>query len=133
MNNYEHEVRLKIEKQPHLLPLFTNSLDMPRRIRDYDSSFFVAYNTNRGKYEIHSLDYPDGQTLSTTIPYGELDERAMVHLWENDIRVHGKEIFRRLEASEERARQQKEREMKNFTHDFAKEFQTSFAKDAWTN
>lgn len=132
MNNYEHQVRLKIENQHHLLPLFTHSLDMPRRIRDYDSSFFVVFNTKYGKYEIHSLDYPEGNTISCTVPYDELDARALRHLWENDIRVHGKEIFRRVEVSEQRAERRKQRELEKFTRDFAKEHQSAFAKDAWT-
>lgn len=132
MKNYEYQVLLKIEKKPELKPVFTNTYDIPRRIKDYDSSFFVVFNTKKQRFEIHSLEYPEGQTLSCTIPYTELDERAIQHLWKNDIRVHGKEIFRRLEANEEKARTRKEKELKDFNRDFAIEHRSAFAKDAWS-
>lgn len=131
-SNYRHQVELITEKKRNLVPIFTHNHDIPRRVYDYDPSFFVAFNKNNQKYEIHSLDYPANDTLSCTIPYENLDERTMEHLWMNDIRVHGKEIFRRLEWAEEKAKIRAERERKKFDEDFAKEHQSAFAKDAWS-
>ena len=130
-SNYQHEVRVRMEKNPYLLPIFSQVHDIPRRVYDYDPSFFVVFNKKKQKYEIHSLDYPANDTLSCTIPYDELDSRTLDHIWKNDIRVHGKEIFRRLERAEEKARIRKERERKEFDIAFAKEHQSAFAKDAW--
>jgi hypothetical protein len=130
--NYEHEVRVRTEKRPYLFPIFSHIYDIPRRVRDYDPSFFVVFNKNNQKYEVHSLDYPGDNTLSLTVPYEELDIRTLHHIYKNDIRVHGDEIFKRLELQEEKARIRKERETKNFTRDFAIEHQNAFAKDAWT-
>jgi hypothetical protein len=129
--NYRHEVLCKIERRPNLIPIFSHVLGIPERVFHYDNHFFVVFNKRNQKYEIHSLEYPEGMTISCTIPYDDLDERAMEHLWYNDIRVHGKEIFRRMELSEERARIRAERERKQFTRDFAREHRSEFAKDAW--
>lgn len=129
--NYRHEVLMKIEKRPYLLPIFTHALDIPRLVFEYDRSFFVVFNKNNGKYEIHSLEYPEGNTISVTVPYDELDMRTMEHIWYNDLRVHGTEIFRRMEQSEERARLRAEKERRDFARDFAIEHRSEFAKDAW--
>lgn len=129
--NFEHAVRVKIERRPYLIPMFTHPLDIPKRLNDYDDSFFVVYNKNSNKYEVHSLDYPEGDTVTLTVQHSELDERTMQDIWMNDIRVHGREIFRRLERSEERARIRAEKEQKELAREFAKEFQGEFAKDAW--
>jgi hypothetical protein len=128
---YQQEVYRRIERRPYLLPIFDHVFDIPKRVYEYDHSFFVVFNKNSQKYEIHSLDYPGEQTHSCSIPYPELDERALHHLWENDIRVHGEEIFKRIEISEEKARIRAEREQKNFRKDFAIEHQSAFSKDAW--
>jgi hypothetical protein len=50
----------------------------------------------------------------------------------NDLRVHGEEIFKRIDRAEEKARIREERDRKNFDTAFAKEFQSAFAKDAWS-
>lgn len=130
-SRYKHEIELITEKKRNLIPIFSHVHDIPRRVYEYDSSFFVVFNTINQKYEIHSLDYPADNTHSCTVPYPELDVRTLHHIYNNDLRVHGKEIFRRLEWAEEKARIRKEREEKNLARDFALEHQSAFAKDAW--
>lgn len=130
-SNYRNEVLWRTEKRPYLIPIFSHVHDIPRRVYDYDSSFFMVFNKHNQKYEIHSLDYPGNDTQSCTIPYENLDQRTLEHLWLNDIRVHGDEIFKRLERAEEKERIRAERKRKNFDIDFAKEHQSAFAKDAW--
>jgi hypothetical protein len=131
-SNFKHEVMLRTEKRPYLYPIFSHVYDIPRRVNDYDPSFFVVFNKSNQRYEIHSLDYPGDNTHSLTVPYDELDIRTLEHIYSNDIRVHGAEIFRRLEWQEEKARIRKEKEAKDFNREFAKEFQSEFAKDAWS-
>lgn len=130
--NYRHAVTLKIQNRPNLVPIFSQALNIPERVYEYDKSFFVCFNKRNQKYEIHSLEYPEGQTISVTVPYPELDARAIEHIRYNDIRVRGDEIFRRLEIAEEREQRRRERERKNFTRDFASEYRSEFAKSAWT-
>jgi hypothetical protein len=123
---------LRTEKRTSLYPIFSHVYDIPRRVYDYDPSFFVVFNKHNQKYEVHSLDYPGNDTISCTIPYPELDVRTLEYIYNNDIRVHGKEIFHRVERAEAKARIRAERERKNFDVDFAKEHQSAFAKDAWS-
>lgn len=130
--NYRHNVELAIDGRHNLIPIYSHALNIPERVYDYDNSFFVVFNKRNQKYEIHSLDYPKGQTISVTIPYPELDARAIEHIRYNDIRVHGAEIFRRLEIQEQRQQRRAERERRNFARDFATEYRSEFAKSAWT-
>jgi hypothetical protein len=130
--SFKQKAREVLGNKTYLEPMFTSCYDIPRRVYDYDNSFFVVFNHNTKKYEIHCVDYPEGNTKSMTIPFPTLDVRTLYHLWENDIRVHGKDIFRRIEEGEERARKRQEREHKNHVESFAREFQSEFAKSAWT-
>lgn len=130
--NYRHEVELKIQSRPNLIPIFSQALNIPERVYEYDHNFFVCFNKRNQKFEIHSLEYPEGDTISVTIPYPELDARAIEHIRYNDIRVHGSEIFKRLERAEQREERRKERDRRNFTRDFASEYRSEFAKSAWT-
>lgn len=130
--NYRHAVETKVQSRPNLIPIFSQALNIPELVHEYDNNFFVCFNKRNQKYEIHSLEYPEGQTISVTIPYPELDARTIDHIRYNDIRVRGDEIFRRLEEADEREARRKERERRNFTRDFAAEYRSEFAKSAWT-
>lgn len=67
-----------------------------------------------------------------TLPFDELDNRTLRHIWQYDIRVHGAKLFSDLEKAEEEFEKRKERERKNWINDVARESQSYFAKDAWT-
>jgi hypothetical protein len=42
-SSYEHEVKLRTEKRAYLIPIFTHVHDIPRRVYEYDASFFVVF------------------------------------------------------------------------------------------
>lgn len=127
---FQNDVKTRLQGRYHLIPLFSHVHDIPQRLYEYDPNLFCVYNTNTGKYEIHSLNhFPDTHALN--VPYGELDVRALRYLWRNDLRVHGRDIFRRIDAGEAAAENRKKREWKNWVEDVAKETQSMFAKDAW--
>lgn len=128
--DYEKAVREKIEYRPRLIPVFTSDQDIPERIREYNAHMFVCFNRVEQRYEVHSLDQV-GDSYCTTLPYKELDVRSVRFIWENDIRVHGEEIFRRLDREEAKREKQKAREYQNWVRDVASETQGMFAKDAW--
>lgn len=130
---FKHRVEDALTNQSarHLTPMFTSVYAIPERVYQYDPDFFVVYNTVTGKYEIHSLNhYPDTHAL--TVPYNELDVRALRWLWRNDLRVHGKAIFQRIEQGEQRLEKSKQREWSNWVEAVAGETRSMFAKDAWT-
>lgn len=126
---YEKAVREKIEYRPRLIPVFTSDQNIPERLYDYNSRLFICFNRVDQRYEVHNLDQED--SYCATLPYRDLDVRSIRWIWQNDIRVHGKDIFHRIERQEEQREKQKERDYKNWIHDVASETQSMFAKDAW--
>lgn len=127
---FERDVLEKVKHRPRLIPLFDHTLDIPQRLYDYHPSLFVCFNRHTQRYELHSLEQ-ETDSFCATLPYKDLDARTLRWVWQNDIRVHGKDIFRRIEKSEEGFKKSKDREHKNWVQDIAKETQSLFAKDAW--
>ncbi len=125
------EILYRLESRPFSHLVETSVYDIPKRIEEYDKDMFVVFNSLKQKYELHSLQYP-GDTFQTTFPYKELDNRALRHVWENDLSVHGREIFKRIERDEEKAKKSKDRDMKNWIQATASETKSMFAKTAWT-
>jgi hypothetical protein len=127
-----NEVLHRLQYRPFLFLVEQSVYDIPKRIEEYDKDMFVVFNSLKQKYELHSIQYP-GDTFQLTFPYQELDVRALRHVWESDLSVHGKNIFRRLEQDEEKAKKSKDRDFKNWAQSVARETKSLFAKDAWTN
>jgi len=124
------EINFLLKDRPHLKPLFTNTYNIPERLKEYDPELFVVFNLKNERYEIHSKDGGE-TTYNATSPYKQLDERTLRYVKRNDIRVHGMKVFDRINESERKAEERKKKDEKNFTVDFAKEFQSAFAKDSW--
>lgn len=129
-SKFQRDVLEKIQYRPRLIPLFDHALDIPQRIYDYHPSLFVCFNRVTQTYELHSLDQ-EGDSYCMALPYKELDARSLRWIWQNDIRVHGKNIFRRIDKSEEDFKASKDREHRNWVRDIAGETRSLFAKDAW--
>lgn len=126
---YEKAIEEKVRYRPRLIPILSHTLNIPERLYDYHPRLFICFNRVEQKYEVHSLDQED--SYSATLPYKDLDARTLRWIYNNDIRVHGKDIFRRIEKSEEQREKSKEREFKNWVEDVASETRSLFAKDAW--
>ncbi len=125
-----NEIFHRLRNRPHLHLVEQSVYDIPKRVEEYDKDMFVVFNQIKQKYELHSLQYP-GDTFQTTFPFEQLDVRTIHHIWENDISVHGTDIFRRIEKSEEAYKRLKERERKNWIQSVASETKSMFAQDAW--
>lgn len=124
------EINALLDGKSHLRPVFAHVTDIPQRVKEYDPELFLVFNNKNQRYEVHSRDAGE-TTYNATIPYRNLDERTIRYIRKNDIRVHGMAIFDRIFKSEEKAKKQKDKDEKQFTRDFAAEFQSEFAKDAW--
>lgn len=116
--------------RPRLIPLFDHSLNIPQRIYEYSQDLFVCFNKHTQRYELHSLSQ-EGDSFCALLPYKDLDARTLRWIWKNDIRVHGKEIFHRIEKSESDFQKSKAQEHRRWVEDIASETQSLFAKDAW--
>lgn len=119
-----------LKGRPHLSPIFSHALNIPERVKDYNPDLFLVFNAKNERFEIHS--YEAGETsYNATLPFKNLDARALRYIRQNDIRVHGMKIYDRINQSEEKFNKQKEKKEKDYIRDFAAEFKSEFAKDAW--
>lgn len=60
------------------IPVTDNVYDIPVRLKALNRDFFVMFNTLQQKYEIHCASQI-GDTLACTLPYDELDARAVTY------------------------------------------------------
>jgi hypothetical protein len=127
---FKAEVRYKIRHKPRLIPVFTSSHSIPERVYEYNPRLFLCYNCVKERFEVHNLDQLE--SYCADLPYKALDARTVRWIWQNDLRMHGKEIFRQLERHEETMEKRKQREWHNWVEDVAKETRSMFAQDAWT-
>lgn len=126
------EILHRLRYRPFLFLVEQSVYDIPKRIEEYDKDMFVVFNSLKQKYELHSIQYP-GDTFQTTFPFNELDARALRHVWENDLSVHGRNIFKQIERDEEKMKKSKDRDFKNMVGSLARETKSMFAKSAWTD
>ena len=131
-----NQIEAVLSKDHNLMLIQNDVFNISGRIEEYDKYMFIVFNKSKEKFEIHSLEYAPmiafpKDTFQTTIPYMELDIRTLKHVYENDIKVHGRKIFERIERQEELREKQKQRDYKNWLRAVASETKSMFAKDAW--
>lgn len=82
--------------------MLNNVFYIPQRLRrEIDPGLFVVYDLRSGKYEVHNSDYEDGDTYYCTIPYDELDARALEYV--REIRFKDNELkIAEMEAHNEK-------------------------------
>lgn len=127
----EAEKILRWRNLHHLKPVWSDVFGIAKRVYEYCNDFFVVFNTRTQKYEIHSIaGGPNVNSKELDIPYDELDSRTLDHIWRQDIRVHGKEIFRRIERQEEEYRKRKEKEFRDEVNTLARDTRHIFRRAA---
>jgi len=117
--------------KPYLKLVETNAYSIPERLQEYDHNLFVVFNTNRQKFEIHTLANKDNQTFGFMYPYDELDARALRLVRQFDVRLRGRAIERELDENNERLKKQIERQRKNDLRGIAEEMHPYFRNMAW--
>lgn len=128
--DFKRKVRIKIEYKPRLVPIFSSTHNIPERLNEYNPNLFICHNCVKNRFEVHSLEQTE--SYCADLPYRSLDERSLRWIWQNDIRVHGDEIFKEIDRHEEGMKKQKDREFRNWVEDVGSETRSMFAKDAWT-
>lgn len=131
-----NQIQAVLFKDHDLILIEKDVFNISGRIEEYDKDMFIVFNKRKKAFEIHSLEYAPmiaspKDTFQTTIPYKNLDIRTLQHLYENDIKVHGRKIFERIERQEELSEKRKQRDYKNWLRAVASETKSMFAKDAW--
>jgi hypothetical protein len=76
---------------PGLIPVEDNVFDIPRRLKEIDSGYFVMFNPDNQKYELHN-EFQD-TTYCLTFPYDELDGRALDYA--RETRIERFDVIRR--------------------------------------
>ncbi|MBO8161337.1 MAG: hypothetical protein H0Z24_06835 [Thermosipho sp. (in: Bacteria)] len=122
------DIELKLSTHPYLILVKTNVYEIPERLKEYDDSFFVVFNTRTKKYEVHSTDNI-GNTYCLTVPYNELDCRTLELVKRGDIKARGmKAIIREIDEHNEKIEKKNKREFHNWVQDVARETQWHFRK-----
>ncbi len=73
--------------------------DICKRIKEIDENYFVLFNLNSKKFEIHNSKYKNPYCL--TIPYERLDSRTIELLCSTDVKNYDK-IIKNLDVENER-------------------------------
>lgn len=57
----------------------SDCLDIVKRIKSVDENYFIKFNVNAQKFELHNRDQ-GRRTYCLTFPFDTLDERAYLHV-----------------------------------------------------
>lgn len=91
-----------------------------KRIQNFDKSYRLIYDTNTKQYKIYSIkshqifELIDGIKLSyvCTLPYNELDERSIKHLYNTSI-DNINEIVNQMDKYNQKLEHEKQLKLKN--------------------
>jgi hypothetical protein len=86
----------------NLIPVETNVFHIPERLREIDPGYFVMLNRNSGRFELHHDGNGEQNSFQCTIPFNDLDERAVRHVRRTHIRFL-KELLAEMDAENEKA------------------------------
>lgn len=126
---HQHEVQMRLWERPECSPVFTSTLFIPERLREYDPSLFLLYDNKAERFEVHSLN--DKRLIGgTVLPYKRLDIRTVEYVKRHDIRRRGLEIFREIEASEQKVERDRKRQFSNWVEAVGKDTRHMFAKSS---
>ena len=56
--------------------IFSDTYYISERLKEIDESYFIVFNFDKGKFEVHS-SAQTGSTYCLTVPYKTLDERTL--------------------------------------------------------
>lgn len=88
-------------------PVTGGVYDIPQRLKEIDSRYFVMYNKRNQTYEIHVKGQES--TYGCTLPYGTLDARALSYVREYSAQRTA-QIAEEIERHNERIAQQSQNE-----------------------
>jgi len=110
----------KLNKSPYLSLVRTSTCEIPERVKEYDSSYFVVWNNLKEQFEIHSTDNI-GDTFCMSVPWKELDDRVIKMLRKNDLRNRGQKIFDEIDRHNEKLEKANKKQIQDYIKDISKE------------
>ncbi len=87
-----------------LIELKQDALFVTERLKEIDQSYYLVFNTIKGKYEVHSYAQ-NGCTYCLTCPHEALDER-LVELTRKTRRENLNELLKEIDKENEKIERQ---------------------------
>lgn len=153
---FEQSVMGRVATRPHLIPIFTNPLRIPEKLREANEAYFVVLNVSRilqkiqglpykewtpipqgvtprynAWYEVHKLNVPAYVQEGVILPFGPLDDRAIPYVTERDTELSGWTIFDRLDQANREREERLARDRRNLSSAIAEDMRTAVALDYW--
>ncbi len=107
-----------------LIRIYEDVFNITNRLKEIDDSYFVVYNTQKKKFEVHSSKQKN--TYCLTIQNGGLDARV-VPLVLKTRRENYQKIIDEMDRANEEIEKENKRKIKDLCEDKAKEM-FSYAK-----
>lgn len=153
---YEQSVAARLGGRPHLIPVFTNPLRIPEKLRAYNPAYYVVLNVVRvlekiqglhykewtpippgvtprynAWYEVHKLNVPPWVQEGVILPFGPLDDRAIRYVTERDTELAGSSVFERLDRANAERERRLARARRNLASAIAADIRPIVAMDYW--
>lgn len=74
--------------------------DIVKRLKQIDDGYFVLFDTEKQKFELHNLFQPN-TTYCLTLPFEFLDERT-IHLTLKTLRKNQNDLFEEMERQNQK-------------------------------
>ena len=91
----------------------SDCLDIVRRIKTVDQNYYIVFNLDNQKFELHNRDQGKG-TYCLTFPFDCLDERAYLHVLKTRVQ-NSDLIFQEIEEENKLLHQ---KQIKQVLNDF---------------
>ncbi len=98
----------------------SDCLDIVKRIKTIDKAYFVVFNIENSKFELHHAEQERG-TYCLTFPFDVLDERAYLHVLKTRVE-NADAIFAEIDRQNEKL---VSRQIKEVLDDFKEKFYDS--------
>lgn len=89
----------------------SDCLDIVKRIKEIDKDYFVMFNLDNGKFELHHRGQLK-KTYCLTLPYDTLDERSVLYVLKTRVQNSDK-IFKEIDEANKRLEKARVREVFN--------------------
>ena len=94
-----------------LFEIESDCLDIIQRIKTIDKDYFVIYNLDKHKFELHN--HSQGRyTYCLTFPFDQLDERAYLYTLKTRVQNSDK-LFKEMEDENRKLKKQKVNQILN--------------------
>ena len=92
-----------------LIEIKSDTMFVSKRLKEIDPSYYLVFNTIKGKYEVHSNNQV-GCSYCLTCPHDALDSR-LIELTKKTRRNNLKELLRQIDIENEKIQKQNQKKL----------------------